>query len=174
MAKNTLPEEWRTVVSFPDYEVSDLGRVRRITPSRYKNRGCPYILSLTIDKDGRVKVALLRNKFRVATLVCTAFNGDRPSPKHEVAHWDGDPSNNVKTNLRWATHKENSEDTIRYGGMPRGERHYCSKLSEKQIPDIRRMLTAGISQQKIADHFGVSRTSIQCINDGRSYGWLLS
>jgi hypothetical protein len=32
MAENTLPEEWRTVVDFPDYEVSSLGRVRRSNP----------------------------------------------------------------------------------------------------------------------------------------------
>jgi hypothetical protein len=175
MAEDIIFEEWRTVVGFPDYAVSSLGRVKRVTPSRHKG-SVDRILSLITGKDGRVNVGIVHKgaKIRVSILVCTAFYGSRPSPQHEVAHWDGDPTNNIKTNLRWATHKENGADTRRYGGMPRGSKHYISKLSEQQIPEIRNMLAAGISQQKIADHFGVSRTSIQCVKDGRSYGWLLS
>lgn len=31
MADDTLPEEWRKIEDEPDYEISNLGRVRRAT-----------------------------------------------------------------------------------------------------------------------------------------------
>lgn len=171
-------EDWRVIVGDPNYEVGSLGRVRRATDSFYPNSvrlrtTAGRILTLSPDGSGRLRVTLTaqNKRIRVATLVCTAFHGHRPSPKHVVAHWDGNNQNNVPNNVRWATHKENNEDSVRLGEKCRGERHGCAKLRAIDIPVIFGLLAEGWSQQRIADKFGVSRSSVQCIKDGRSYAY---
>jgi hypothetical protein len=45
--------------------------------------------------------------YKVHILVCEAFNGAKPFPKAVVMHDDEDSSNNVPSNLKWGTQKEN-------------------------------------------------------------------
>lgn len=46
--------------------------------------------------------------------ICFRAHGAPPSPRHTIAdHCDGDTMNNRRSNLRWATHKENTDN--RYG-----------------------------------------------------------
>lgn len=51
----------------------------------------------------------------IHTLVCLAFHGPKPTPKHQVAHKDCNKMNNGYLNLRWATPKENIADSIILG-----------------------------------------------------------
>jgi hypothetical protein len=125
MADDTLPEEWRPIEGFP-YEVSNLGRVRRSEDS-FNGYGHRVLLKGRILRPGIGHVGHLhvnvykhgvQKTYLVHRLVCAAFNGDQPSPGHLVAHRDGDPSNNVASNLYWATYSENSFDRVRHAGMP--------------------------------------------------------
>lgn len=106
-------ERWLTCPSYPQYQASSLGRVRRdpLQPLRTK----PRILKAHIKSSGYYYVAIVhadgrRSDTAVHTLVCDAFHGPRPSARHEVAHRDGSRTNNLPGNIRWATHKENHED----------------------------------------------------------------
>jgi hypothetical protein len=54
-------------------------------------------------------------------LVLEAFVGPRPAGR-QAAHGDGDKANNVVTNLRWATRKENEGDKVRHGTKVFGAR----------------------------------------------------
>jgi hypothetical protein len=78
------------------------------------------------DPDGywRVTIYLDRKQVRcrVHSLVACTWLGPRPSPRHLVAHWDGDRSNCHVDNLRWATGSENWEDMRRHGRVPRRRR----------------------------------------------------
>ena len=47
-----------------------------------------------------------------------------------------------------------------------------SKLTEDQVREIRRLLKAGQSLAKLAKRFGVSRTAIRNIGNGRKWRWL--
>jgi hypothetical protein len=45
--------------------------------------------------------------YKIARLVCEAFNGPAPEGKNVCMHLDENARNNVPTNLQWGTQKEN-------------------------------------------------------------------
>lgn len=49
----------------------------------------------------------------VHKLVCLAWHGPPPSEDAMVLHYDDNPENNVPSNLRWGTRKQNAEDRLR-------------------------------------------------------------
>lgn len=89
-----MNEEWRTVSAAPDYEVSDMGHVRRRVSCRNSKAG-KIIKPFADPGDGHVWVVLRINKkskhFFLHTLMLTEFVGPRPSPIHQGAHNDGKP-----------------------------------------------------------------------------------
>jgi len=90
---------WRTIPTFPDYEVSELGGIRRRTPGvgTYPGR----VLRTPIDSEGYPTVNLLGRPRRVHVLVAAAFlNGW--TPDCEVHHRDEDKSNPQASNLKVA------------------------------------------------------------------------
>jgi hypothetical protein len=93
-------EEWRTIIDYPDYEVSSLGQVRR----------GDRILKTSDNQHGYNQVLLRKNNKsysrKVHRLVGEAFLPN-PDNKKEVDHIDRNKTNNVITNLRWATRSEN-------------------------------------------------------------------
>jgi hypothetical protein len=180
-------EEWRQIVDWPDYEISSLGRVRRcrdalwrnakngklyprqragtlLTPGINKKTGYPHV---TLHASGGSK-----KDINVHTLVCVAFHGPPPSPDHEVAHGDGSRSNNVWTNLRWATHQENAADMIEHGRTNRGTAAHQGKLCEEQVREIRKLSASGLDNAAIGRLFGVRRSSVRQIIKRLSWAWL--
>ena len=118
---------WKSL-PFDGYEVSETGDVRR-TVLRMGSKG-PVGSLVKQHSNGRryqfVVLAYERGKkrnFYVHRLVCRAFHGPPPTPAHEVAHWDRDPTNNHYTNVRWATKSENQRDRRRHETLP-GQRFY--------------------------------------------------
>lgn len=124
-------EEWRPIIGWEGlYEVSDLGRVRGVPRSQVRlgKTGKPttfrygYKLLSPGKKDTGYLLVVLsdmtNNRQKVAgvhRLVCEAFHGPRPDWDYEVAHGDHDKRNNSAANLRWATHRENIQDSVRDG-----------------------------------------------------------
>lgn len=166
-------EVWKTIPSFPFYQASSIGRVRR-DPSHPTNKGPkPEVLAATIGKHGYVVYRLKRGERWVCpqghVLVCEAFHGPKPSPKHEVAHGDGVRSNNRPSNLRWATRAENHADKKIHGTNREGEAIPWAKLRESDIPVIRDRLANHESMRKIADDYGVSEGAINGIRIGRNW-----
>jgi hypothetical protein len=125
------PEEWRPIAGFPDYLVSDLGRVVSRRPhARARVKDCPprelaggqngqgyrYV---KVSRDGEFSV-----KRYVHHLVAEAFHGPRPEGLH-VRHIDGDSLNNAADNLRYGTASENERDKIRHGANPHSRKTHC-------------------------------------------------
>ena len=66
----------------------------------------------------------------VHILVCEAFHGPRPSPKHEVRHKNGISSDNRAENLEWGTRSDQRNDDVRNGKHFWAKRDSCSKGHE--------------------------------------------
>ena len=149
-------ENWRLIAEAPDYAVSSLGRVRRIRPDRL-GRGLGKILRTPLGDKGYPVCSLHvggKQLHRcVYRLVCTAFNGPKPTPKHEVRHLDGNPLNNHADNLKWGTSAENKADCLRHGTRHQGERHNFAKLTADQVKAIR--ASTGYFRD-VAAQFGIS------------------
>jgi hypothetical protein len=160
-----LTEEWRPVVGYEGfYEVSDAGRVRRI--KGYNSVKAGTLLSGSIS-DGYRRVILGKDgkhrKHFVHDLVCEAFYGPRPSPRHEAAHWDNCRTNNSLGNLRWATRESNKADMLRHGTRLRGDSSPVAKLTEGSIAAIFRLRNQGMPQTEIAGLFHVTQANISCV-----------
>ena len=168
MADFTVPEEWRPVEGFP-YEISNLGRIRRsetTVSGRGRNRVSPKgrLLKQTANSCGYKGVTLYNGKKRINTkvhqLVCKSFHGPRPSPEHQVAHNNGDKTDNRASNLRWATREENSDDMIIHGTRNIGARNPKAILADDEIGVIRKLVSDGIKRADVAAAFGVSKSTV--------------
>ena len=188
---NASVEEWRRIADFPDYAVSNHGRVRRVT--RSKRNHAPRILKPWIGNHGYEAVHLVRDGVAspklIHRLVCAAFHGPPPSPQHQAAHGDGTRRNNQATNLRWATRSENAEDARLHGVMatgarhgrtlspektPRGELHGHAKLTEALVVEIRAAPSEPGSGRALAARYGVSAATISLIRSGKTWAHLQS
>lgn len=102
---SSVPERWREICDFPEYEVSDWGRVRSIrrqviiTPT-CKNNGGLMIGLMSGNQDlGERRVQVKRS---LALLVAREFLADPGRPAFNTPiHLDGDRTNNRYTNLAW-------------------------------------------------------------------------
>ena len=181
---HTTPEEWRPVVGYEGrYEISDRGRIKSLI------RGGKISLGGRDSSKGdtRIRSGLSsggsRRYFYIHTMVLTAFFGPKPDG-HECAHWDGDPTNNHISNLRWATHKENADDAKRHGtlasgsrnGMnttpdsrPNGTRNGRAKLTAQDVLRLREMRDEGLSYTEMGLAFGVHRTTIRRAINGERW-----
>jgi hypothetical protein len=165
------PEEWRIVPGHPAYEASSQGRIRRIKAAKGATVGSirnPYV-----REDGYAQVVLSvpgnKQSFLVHAVICMVFHGPRPTPTHQVAHWDGNRLNNRASNLRWATSQENVDDTKRHGHILVGERNAQAKLTEDEVREIRRRFKAGETPRELALVYGMTRSGIRGITEGHNW-----
>lgn len=106
-----MNEIWKTINDFPNYEVSNLGRVR--------NKNTKKLLCARIGREGLYYSVYLinnskENTQRVHRLVAKAFIPN-PENKPMVNHIDGNKLNNNVNNLEWVTAKENNNHAVRTG-----------------------------------------------------------
>lgn len=166
IAVRTLYEEiWKKVPDFPKYEVSSLGRVRRCVGGTSTYAG--KILKPKMHRFGYPRVTLRENNvprdFEVSRLMALVFLGKPPTSKHQAAHNDGNPKNNVLGNIRWATPKENNADKFRHGTAPIGSNNGMSKITERDAIKIRALRKRGLKLKEIGDKFGLSFQAISKI-----------
>ena len=121
-------EEWRPIAGFPDYYVSDQGRVMSTKHSS------PRILRQRIERGPYPRVELSRGHRRlchrrVHRLVAEAFHGPG-GERQEVRHLNGDPTDNRAINLQWGSRSENVHDIVRHGRHYWANRTHCPRGHE--------------------------------------------
>ena len=147
-ALKVKPKEiWRLVNNYPNYEVSNFGRVRRIVGKILKpiKKRKGYLV-VTMYANGRKQVGISR-------LVAGAFLGTRPNG-YEINHKNGNKEKNDRYNLEYVTQLRNHRHA--------GELGLSSyKLSEKDVKEIRYLYADGYeSQVRLAKRFGIHEAHI--------------
>lgn len=104
-------EEWRDIKGYEGkYQVSNLGRIKRLHQFRVGKTGRKCELSETImsvnQRGDYYTVTLQKKCFRVHRLVAQAFIPN-PDSLPEVNHKDENKLNNCVENLEWCTHQYN-------------------------------------------------------------------
>lgn len=163
-----MTETWKRSPSFPDYEVSNLGRVRS-----YKRSGGPKVLKPKPDARGCIKTMLTRDGKRcgvyVHRLVAETFLGPCLDGR-KVHHLDGNRSNNRADNLACATDAEIAAHLQSLGLWPSGEGAGQAKLTNEQAREIRtRFKSGGWTQNQLAHHYKVTRPTINLLLRGKTY-----
>lgn len=149
-------ETWRPCAAAPNYEVSDMGRVRRAAPGRktfagrvMKQQQTAGYMSVRPTVNGK-NVCMY-----VHDLVAAAFLGAKPVDAI-VNHIDTVKTNNKRGNLEYTTHAGNMRHAADTGLMVHGSAHPQSKLTEEAVIRLRADRAAGMSFSRLARAYGVS------------------
>lgn len=143
-------EIWLQVDGFPDYFVSNFGRIKSVKFGKIR------LLKQSKSK-GYYRVNLCQSGGRyakkVAFLVLEAFSGKRPEGL-DCSHLDGNRENNRLDNLEWETRTVNNR------------RKENVKLTALKVIQIRILAKSGKSQMELALEFGVSQPTISLVVRG--------
>lgn len=158
-------EQWKTIDEMPNYEVSNLGSVRRIkTGNLLSQQNSNGYRTVTLWNCGKEK------RLYVHRLVAIAFL-DRCESKTEINHKDGNRANNCLDNLEWVTPSEN----ILHGyktlerkpiGAHKNYERKTNMRTNLKLFRVKRNLTQAEFSRKI----GISRVAYSLIERGERFG----
>lgn len=165
-----MSETWKPIPSVPGYLASSLGRIMRAAGSIQMPMGGTRrvggLRTLKRDHNGYMLFGIYRDgksvNVSVSRSVCEAFNGSPPEGAEHCDHIDRVRDNNVPSNLRWVSHRENMANA----GARRGEGRPEAKLTETDVLAIR---ASDLPHGKLADAYGVSRWAIRNVRAGNSW-----
>lgn len=174
-----MKEIFKTIPSFPDYEVSNFGRVK--TKSRkiryvhakskkelFRQSNCRFLKeqfnNLTGYKFYQLYLDKKMHNKTVHKLVADAFL-EKEKDKDYINHIDGNKHNNCVENLEWCTNEYNHEHAIRTGLKAKGEKIGSSKLNTTSVHAIKYFLNKGYSHSELSIAFNISRPTITLISN---------
>lgn len=155
--------EWRQIPSWPEYEASDEGQIRRRTLAGNGKGLKPRSQALsrwgyavcTLSRGG-----LFKKSVKIHRLVAEAFHG--PSSLPLVRHLNGNKLDNRPCNLAYGTQLENRADDRRLGVG-------ASPMSEARVAELRKKASLGVRRRDLAAEFGLSMSGVHHIVSGRRW-----
>lgn len=158
--------EYRDIPGFPGYRAGSDGSLWTSLKSRFNKLAQWKQLEKAANKDGYIRIRLRRDgksvSFTAHKIIALTFLGERP-PGLIVCHNDGNPLNNKVTNLRYATYKDNSHDSLIHGTLLFGEKSRNAKLKRANVIAMREMYANGVPVGKIAANLGVNYRNVSRI-----------
>lgn len=181
-----VEEIWKPIIGYEGYyEVSNLGRVKRVALTKQVFRGGKSMLfhhkerilngGLNIDGYNRVELSVKPG----ATKRTCVFNHRlvaesfilNPDNKDQVNHINGIKTDNRFHNLEWCTGKENVRHAIKTGLRTANKGSKCgsSKLKESQVLEIRELFSKGLGTKQISEIYSMHQSTISAIKTGRNW-----
>lgn len=149
---NNINEEWKQVADFPDYEISNLGRVRNSTgkflkPQVNPKNGYSQIMLHNGINGKKIKLHYLHR------LVATYFLPQPQEGQTQINHKNGDRQNNTASNLQW---KYTSDKANESAGIEvkRKARVYKQAPPPKYYQIIRQLTASGFC---VASYLGYNK-----------------
>ena len=172
-------EEWKVIEEFPNYEVSNLGRVRSIihADSMGRTKGGNILKQAFDGKRNYLHVNLYKDGSKthstnVHRLVALAFIPN-PNNLNEINHIDENKLNNRADNLEWCSHKYNNNYGSKYAST-RGTKNPMSKIDDSVVTFILNNHKSRGGEMRnidLARKFNLSPTHVCAIAHGRRWGY---
>ncbi|MEG0775633.1 HNH endonuclease [Clostridium sp.] len=149
-----------------NYAVSENGDIYSMSSKKIMK---PYVT----DK-GYMKISLVNNgtkrTFSIHRLVMLTHNPIENHSELEVNHKDGNKLNNNLGNLEWCSRDANMSHATEHHLVGQGETHSRVVLTEKEVLEIiNKYKAGGCSYAKLADEYGVHKSTIGSIVRGTSW-----
>lgn len=160
-----MQEQWKEFLT--GYFVSTVGNVDST------KRGNRQRLKPRRNRNGYLAVRLyingVRKLFTIHRLVAQAFIPN-PEDKPQINHINGVKTDNRVENLEWCTQAENNHHAYVTGlrALPKGEEHYCAKLTNEQARYARDN-PDHLTQKQLAKKLGTSSSAIGAIQRGKTW-----
>ena len=141
-----MREEWKEINEFPDYRVSNRGRVFNTRTGRY----------IGANHEGYIAVGLFDGveykRVLVHILVAKAFISN-PDPIHktQVDHINTIKTDNRVENLRWVTPGENSNNPISLKHRSEAMRGHRNRLNHSTTEETKRKMSEAKRGRKLSE-----------------------
>lgn len=162
-------EQWRPIAGYDRYLLSSHGKVVSLFFCRANRQRLLKVLAPT----SYPKVTLTNEagscQFSISRLVAQTFlSAPAEARMRYVMPIDGNPLNTHVDNLQWVDPYETQDEVVVHYLRRRGERHAHSKLTTKEVAEIRELVAQGATRQAVANRFDISRATVSLILSGRA------
>lgn len=174
-----MKEVWKQVEDYPDYYISNLGRLKSI--DRYivdslgrKTKRKGKLIKLHKSHKGYLRVKMINGDKHITTsihrIMAKAFIPN-PENKPQVNHINGIKTDNRIENLEWCTNQENQIHAIKNKLIKhnKGEKHHMSLFNNKQVLSIRSEYKECKNYSLLADKYNTSATVIMNLIKRKTY-----
>jgi hypothetical protein len=157
-------ERWVPIADYDRYLLSSHGKVVSLFYHNSNRQRLLKVLAPTSYPKVTLTNEVGSRQFSISRLVAQAF---LPAPTEArlrcVMPKDGNPLNTQVHNLQWVDPYETQDEAVVHYLRRRGERHAHSKLTTKEVSQIRELVAQGATRQAVADLFDVSRPTVSLI-----------
>ncbi len=124
---------------------------------------------------GRPAIRINGKQETLQRIVCRHFNGQPENDSVVVRHLCG------KGNLGcirpqclvWGTYSENGADAIAHGASTKGERNSNAVLTETDVRAMRKSWSAGVSQDHLAEIYGVTQSCVSRVVNKHTWSFIV-
>jgi hypothetical protein len=159
-----MKEQWKQITNFPDYAISNRGRVKRLTDNGKNWKAGRLVAIIWSGKYPTVNLWKEGKHYGgyIHKLIAQAFIPN-PHNKPKVNHKNGVKTDFRLRNLEWATKSEDVLHAFSTGlSIPtKGSRHGRARLTTQQVTRIRSAYATGkFTQVVLAKKYSVGQTTI--------------